>query len=125
MTQETKELGKKGERAAAEFLKRQGFELVEQNWKCSYGEVDIVALDGVQLVFVEVKTRKSLKAGIPEEAITPAKQKRYLKCARVYSTRNEQGLEFESIRFDAVAIYALNDERALLRYVRDAFRDED
>lgn len=125
MSDKTKELGKKGESAALAFLKRQGLIIVDQNWKCSYGEVDIIALDGIQLVFVEVKTRKSLKSGIPEEAITPAKQKRYLKCAQLYVSRHAAELEFESYRFDAVAIYALNDERALLRYVKDAFSDED
>lgn len=124
MTQDRKELGKKGEIAAAEFLSRQGLEVITQNWKCSYGEIDIIALDNKQLVFCEVKTRKSLKSGIPEEAVTHAKQKRYIKCAQLYISRNECESEYEGYRFDAIAIYALNDERALLRYIKNAFCDE-
>ena len=114
-----KELGEKGEKAAAAFLENRGIEILDMNWKCSYGEADIVAIDGETLVFCEVKTRRSTAAGIPEEAVTPAKQKRYTKIARVYSSRTRR--RFASIRFDVIAIYAFSQSQALLRYIRNAF----
>ncbi|MBK5211700.1 MAG: YraN family protein [Coriobacteriia bacterium] len=114
-----KELGEKGEKAAAAFLENRGLEILDKNWKCSYGEADIIALDGTTLVFCEVKTRRSTAAGIPEEAVTAAKQKRYTKIARVYSSRTRH--RFESIRFDVIAIYAFSRSQALLRYIRNAF----
>lgn len=118
-----KELGERGERASAAFLEKRGMRIVEKNWHCSYGEVDLIAMDGDTLVFCEVKTRRTTSAGIPEEAITPAKQRRYLKLARVYCSRTHE--EYENVRFDAVAIYAFSDSQALLRYVCNAFDASD
>lgn len=119
MSDSRKELGEKGEKAAQMFLKDRGMEIVETNWKCSYGEADIIALNEDVLVFCEVKTRKTTSAGIPEEAVTLAKQKRYSNIARVYTSRCD--LAFKEIRFDVIGIYALNETQALLRYARNAF----
>ena len=119
MSDQKRELGDRGERAAVAFLENRGLEIVDRNWKCSYGEADVVALDGDTLVFCEVKTRRAGTAGIPEEAVTTAKQARYSKIARVYSSRTER--EFGAIRFDVIAIYAFSDTQALLRYIRGAF----
>lgn len=119
MSDERKELGQKGERAAASFLENRGLEILECNWKCSYGEVDIVAKDGDALVFCEVKTRRSSSAGLPEEAVTLAKQKRYSRIAKVYASRTEE--EYVDIRFDVIAIFVLTDSQALLRYIKNAF----
>lgn len=114
-----KELGNRGERAAVAFLENRGLEIVERNWKCSYGEADVIALDGGTLVFCEVKTRRATTSGIPEEAVTPAKQRRYARIARVYCSRAE--VTYDSIRFDVIAIYAFSETQALLRYIRGAF----
>lgn len=119
MSDSRKELGEKGEKAAQMFMQDRGMEIVDTNWKCSYGEVDIVALDEDTLVFCEVKTRRTTSAGIPEEAVTLAKQKRYSNIARVYTSRCE--LKYKEIRFDVMGIYALNESQALLRYARNAF----
>lgn len=119
VTDDRKELGDRGERAAVAFLENRGLEILERNWKCSYGEADVIALDGTTLVFCEVKTRRASTAGIPEEAVTPAKQRRYEKIARVFCSRTE--VEYQAVRFDVIAIYAFSESQALLRYIRGAF----
>jgi putative endonuclease len=113
-------LGHRGENAASEFLARQGMKIVDRNWRCSYGEADIIALDKHTLVFCEVKTRKSLNCGSPEDAITLKKFERYCKLVNVYRSRS--ALRHNAVRFDYVGI--LVDEarkQARLRYVRDAY----
>jgi len=123
MTDARKELGERGERAAAAFLENRGMTIIERNWKCSYGEADLIALDGDTLVFAEVKTRRASTAGIPEEAVTEAKQRRYSRIARVYSSRTDH--PYQDIRFDVIAIYAFSETQALLRYIRGAFSTDE
>lgn len=115
----TTELGRKGEEAAAAYLERTGMTVVERNWSCKGGEVDIVALDGESIVFVEVKTRASHRAGTPEEAVSPAKQKRYVKIANAYTSH--AGVVDPIVRFDVIAITPIAEDRALLRHHRAAF----
>jgi len=117
-----KELGVRGEDAAAAFLERVGMAVVERNWRCALGEIDIVALDGDTLVLCEVKTRKSARTGAPEEAITPAKQRKLTKLAQAYVA--QAGLSPQRVRFDVVSIRVLGADRALLRHIRDAFSVE-
>jgi len=95
-------IGKKGEDLAAEFLKRSGYKIIERNFRIRGGEIDIVALDGNTLVYVEVKSRSSYKFGRPEEAVTPFKIKFLKRAAKFYknSRRNLPDLE----RIDVVAI---------------------
>ncbi len=69
-------LGEAGERLACDFLLEKGYELLETNWRCSAGELDLVMRQAGTLVFVEVKTRRGDALGTPEEAVTPAKQAR-------------------------------------------------
>ena len=66
--------GDRGERAAEKYLKRQGYRIISRNYSTPWGEIDIVALDGTTIVFVEVKTRQSIAAGHPFEAVTHEKQ---------------------------------------------------
>ena len=101
------------------FLSDRGMEILETNWKCSYGEVDIIARDENAIVFCEVKTRRTTSAGIPEEAITQKKREKYIRMARLYLSRND--VAHQELRFDVIGIYALNDTQALLRYARNAF----
>lgn len=113
------ELASRGEDAAAAFLERRGYTIVERNWTCKAGEVDIVALDGTDIVFVEVKTRASESCGTPEEAVDERKQRQLRALAPIYLSSN--GLADVSVRFDVVGIRYLGDERALLRHHRAAF----
>lgn len=117
-----KQLGARGEDAAAAYLERTGMTVAERNWRCALGELDIVALDGTTLVLVEVKTRRSVRTGTPEEAVSPAKQRRIAKLAKAYIAENH--LAPQSVRFDVVSIRVLAEDRALLRHVRDAFTVE-
>jgi putative endonuclease len=119
MTADRKRLGERGEDAAAAFLERSGLTIVERNWRCSAGEIDIVALDGRQLVLCEVKTRRTVAKGGPEDAVTPAKQRRYAKLAAAYL--QSSSLEDVSVRFDVVTLLVIAEDRALLRHFRAAF----
>lgn len=116
---DTKSVGDRGEDAAAAFLERVGYRIAERNWQCRLGELDIVAWDGPVLVLCEVKTRRTRKAGSPEEAVGPTKQRRISRLAAAYIS--EHGLEPESVRFDVVALDVLGADRALLRHHRAAF----
>lgn len=109
-------LGDRGEEAAARCLKGKGYEILERKYRCDYGEADIVALspDGA-VVFVEVKTRRSLRAGFPEEAITATKRRRYERIAIDYMTKSDWE-DGTPIRFDAVGICVQSNGRAVLRH---------
>lgn len=119
MRMDRKELGRRGEEAAAAYLQRIGFEILDMNWRTKAGEVDIVARDGTTLVLVEVKTRRTISAGTAEEAVSPTKQKRLGKLAAAYLQQLER--EPDSVRFDVVGIYVLGEDKALLRHHRAAF----
>ncbi len=111
-----RDLGDRGEEAAARCLEGKGYEILERKYTCDYGEADIIALDphGV-VVFIEVKTRRSMRAGFPEEAITATKRKRYERIAIEYMTHSdwEDGTQ---VRFDAVGICVQGNGRAMLRH---------
>ena len=89
---------------AKRHLERQGYSILETNYRCAYGEVDIVALEGNAVVFVEVKTRRDRTFGRPEESVTAAKQEKLIETAQAYLQENS-GLP-EDWRIDVVAIRA-------------------
>ncbi len=115
-----KELGRQGEEAACRYLKLKDYELLERNWKCIFGEADIIALDEDEIVFVEVKTRVSGRAGLPEDSITASKRRRYEKIATEY-LRQLDSLGDRGVRFDVIAMNVLSDDRAFLRHHVNAF----
>ena len=119
MTAERKRLWERGEDAAIAFLERAGLTIVERNWRCQAGEIDIVALDGDVLVLCEVKTRRTAAKGTPEEAVTPAKQRRYAKLAAAYVQAAD--IEPVAVRFDVITLLVIAENRALLRHYRAAF----
>ena len=80
-------LGPRGERAAEKYLRRDGYRIVARNFRAAGAEIDIVAMDGETLVFVEVKTRRSREAGAPEEAVDERKQKQIRRAAEIFATR--------------------------------------
>lgn len=114
-----RELGKRGESAAAAYVQRAGMTLAAMNWRTASGEVDIVAWDGPDLVLVEVKTRRSTRMGTPEEAVSPTKQRRLVRLARAYIA--ETGARPRLVRFDVISLRVLTADRALLRHHRNAF----
>jgi putative endonuclease len=113
------ETARRGEDAAAAYLERVGMTVEARNWRCHAGEIDIIAHDGPETVFVEVKTRRSERAGTADEAVSIAKQKRIARLAATYL--QEAGSGDCAVRFDVVAIRVLAPDRALLRHHRAAF----
>jgi putative endonuclease len=97
-------LGKRGEDLAVDHLSRQGYQVLERNWRCARGEIDIVAIDGSALVFVEVKTRSSRNFGHPLEAITLVKlaRLRSLALAWCHAHPDRSG----QLRIDAIGVLA-------------------
>ena len=95
-------LGREGERLAAEYLEKKGYRVVASRFRLFRGEIDLIAWDGDTLVFVEVKARASDDFGLPEESVTPAKQRQVKRIALGYVVEN--GLEDVNCRFDVIAI---------------------
>jgi putative endonuclease len=113
--------GRLGERIAAMRLILSGYRIVEKNYRTRYGEIDIVARDGVTLVFVEVKTKKSAEYGPPEEAVDERKRKKLTRMASLYLT--EHGGDDGACRFDVVTV-DLTGVLPKVRLIRDAFEAE-
>jgi putative endonuclease len=97
------ELGRRGERLAEAHLVALGYSVVDRNWRCAHGELDLVMRDGDELVFVEVKTRSSLAYGHPLESITRAKLARLRRLAGLWCAAHPRA---GRIRLDAVAVIA-------------------
>lgn len=97
-----KQLGNKGELEAASYLEKQGYQILHRQLRSRYGELDLVALSGDTVVFVEVKTRVSTAAGHPTESITPAKQAHMTRSALEF-LKKKRWLNQKS-RFDVVSI---------------------
>jgi len=114
------ELGRRGEELAARFLERAGLVVVERNWRCRHGEIDLVAKDGDELVFVEVKTRSGLGYGHPFEAITPVKLARLRRLAGLWCLAHAGGAA--SIRIDAVAVVASRSGEPTVEHLRGVHR---
>jgi len=95
-------LGQQGEQLAADFLAEAGLTVLERNWRCKEGEIDIVALAGRTLVICEVKTRSGVRFGTPIEAITRQKAQRLRKLAVLWVKAH--GLVFDQIRIDIVGV---------------------
>lgn len=117
-----KELGRRGEEAAANFLARNGFTILERNWTCFAGEADIIATDGRVLIFVEVKTRRGICKGFPSEAVNANKRERYERIALAYVQDNFYG-EI-TVRFDVVSIVVMDSGQAMVRHHLNAFCSE-
>ncbi len=111
-------LGRRGERAAEKHLRRNGYRIVARNFRAAGAEIDLVAIDGDTLVFVEVKTRRSRAAGAPEEAVDERKQKRMRRAAEVFARRYRAD-EIE-MRFDIIAVDA-SGKRLEIELLRNAF----
>ncbi len=105
-----RETGLKGEQLACEFLGKNGYDIVERNYRCPEGEIDVVARQQETLVFIEVRTKTSRRFGGPEESITPVKAARLKKLAELYG-QSHNNLP-ETWRIDVVAIQMNKDGRA-------------
>ncbi len=124
---DTARVGRRGERLARKFLKRQGLKVLAQNYRCPAGELDLIALDPTTrsergretIAFVEVKTRRSDRHTAPESAVDDDKQRRMQKVAQYYlNTHETSDLDW---RFDVVAIVIRDREKPQINYIPNAF----
>ena len=121
MLMDAKTLGRKGEDCAVRYLTLQGYDILERNWTCRFGEADIIALDpDGTLCLVEVKTRRSVEAGVPEAAVTPEKQRKYERIALTYLMDADFG-DGLPVRFDCIGICVTRNRRAMLRHHKGCF----
>ena len=111
-------LGDRGEDMAAAHLKKQGYKILERNYRTPIGEIDLVARHQGALVFIEVKTRRSRRFGSPQEAVHPAKQERLRNLAEYYL--QQQGLGEVTVRFDVVGIL-WQEEKPQIEVIEGAF----
>ena len=109
----SRELGDAAESRAAAYLAGLGYEILERNFACRMGELDIVAKIGETIVFVEVRSRSSVRFGLPQETVVAAKRRKLLRAARLYA--QARGLDCP-MRFDVIA-----DGPEGLEHIEDAF----
>jgi putative endonuclease len=115
----TSELGVHGEQIAAAYLTDAGLRLLDRNWRCREGELDLVAREGDALVFCEVKTRRALGYGHPVEAVTPGKQRRLRLLAQRWLAAHDE--HAPDLRFDVVGVLVRPGRPALVTHLRAAF----
>ncbi len=104
----TRAKGSRGEDIAVKHLKKNGYKIIERNWRHHSGEIDVIAKDGKTLVFIEVKMRNTTTHGAPSEAVTDQKMRKISMAAGFYIA-SHYGKEIP-MRFDIVEVYPLNDQ---------------
>ena len=114
------ELGRAGEARAAEHLTARGYRIVDRNWRCAQGEVDIVAVRDRFLVVIEVKTRRTLDFGHPFEAIDERKSARLWRLAAAWIAAHPDQARGRRLRLDAIAIVGSDPATGLLEHLEDA-----
>ncbi|MFK7972311.1 MAG: YraN family protein [Bacteroidia bacterium] len=116
------EIGNLGEDIAAGFLEAKGYHVMDRNYRFQRAEIDIVVLqmEPAELVFIEVKSRRRTDGPFPETAVTPAKQRNIFKAADAYIYEKQH--RTVPIRFDVIAIQAVDTENPLIEHFEDAFR---
>lgn len=118
MTKERLELGKLGEKLALKEIKRLGYKKIVPNYRCPLGEVDLIAMDGDTLVFLEIKTRKARSIDYAKEAVNARKRRQLSKVALAYMKSND--CCDAKARFDVVAI-SLGDSKPEVQVIKNAF----
>lgn len=111
-------LGKEGERVAERYLQNKGYVLVERNYRCHGGELDLIVLDRRVVVFVEVKTRKGRGFGSPFDAIEARKQRRMIRAAQFFLS--QKGLHQRDARFDVVGV-SWPGREPIVEHIENAF----
>jgi putative endonuclease len=109
-------LGRQGEEAAARYLTAAGWQILDRNWRCGQGEIDIVARDGRDLVVCEVKTRSSTAFGTPVEAVSLVKLARLRRLAQAWLA--EQGISGAPVRVDVLGMLARGTDRFAVDHMR-------
>ena len=115
MTRQANASGKLAEALVADYLQVRGLHLIERNYSCRLGEIDLILADGPTLVFAEVRLRRNLDYGGAAASITAAKRQRILRAARHYLSSRPEG----PCRFDVILLDALDPDR--IEWIKDAF----
>lgn len=113
-------LGAFGENMACEYLSECGYRVIERNFSCKTGEIDIIAVQGDSIVFIEVKTRSSEEYGLPSEAVSRAKQGRIVKTA-LYYLQSKKLFDY-MCRFDVIEIAIDEGNSHRINLIKDAFQ---
>lgn len=113
-----KKSGDQGEAAAARFVEARGWTVLERQWRCRYGELDLVVWDGTALCFVEVKRRGLRPVGLPREFVDGRKQEKLRKAAALYLAEHDPDAY---ARFDVAEVYEEADGRLRVEYLESAF----
>ena len=113
-----RETGNFGEELAERYLKRRWYRILERQYRCRFGEIDLIARKGGILCFVEVKTRSSVARGLPRDAVDQRKQQRLRKTAALYLA--ERGLDCP-VRFDVAEVYLEEGKAPRIEYLENAF----
>ncbi len=112
------ETGDEGEKIAISYLQKKGYKILETNWRVEKWEIDIIAEDEIERVFIEVKTRFSETFGSPEEAVTLRKQQHLINAANLYVLQQD----YEGpLRFDVVGIHLQKGKAPVIEHIEDAF----
>lgn len=112
-------IGKLGEALACEYLRMSGYQILERNYRCQIGEIDIIASEGDALAFVEVRTKTSDAYGLPVETIRERKRAKLRQVAGHYLS--ERGPRGRCMRFDVVGILFREGEEPVIELIRNAF----
>lgn len=116
----TRLLGDKGEEIAASYLKKEGYRIVDRNYRTSRGEIDVVAYDNDKLVFIEVKTRRTREYGEGQWAIDARKQRQMIKVALTYMVHKKViGISY---RFDTIIVEDCRNNEFKIVLIKDAFQ---
>ncbi len=111
------ELGKLGEEVVSNYITRLGYKILERNFECNQGEIDIIALDNKELVFIEVKTRTSKKYGEAGETVNTFKKRHMINTIKYYLY--QRNLEDEFIRIDVAEVY-VKENNIKINYIKKA-----
>lgn len=119
MLNASQQLGLVGEELARRYLEGLGYKILLKNYECALGEIDLIAKESGDLVFIEVKARGSLAMGSPAEHVTYHKRRQIAKTAKFYVTR--YGIRDAACRFDVVSVLFSSDKSPKIEVIRNAF----
>ena len=119
MREHQRAVGKAGEEAAVQYLLQSGYRILERNYRCRFGEIDLIARDGRTLAFIEVKTRRSRRFGPAASAVTFEKQRHLIRASQTYL--RQRGKADDLCRFDVVTI-DLNAHGVSIELIKDPFQ---
>jgi putative endonuclease len=111
MNDHRRRLGQWGENVASLHLEEKGYRIIAKNWRCQFGEIDLIAQDGDEVAFIEVKTRQGRAMGLPEEGLTEKKSQKLIELAQIYIAENDIDPDW---RIDLVAV-ELDDQGTMIR----------